>query len=46
MNGIKDSEQIANGLSVIIVGAGAFGSSLALEIVTHYRDRLCQVAQD
>lgn len=44
-NGIKDSEQIANGLSVIIVGAGAFGSSLALELVTHYRDRLYPVAQ-
>ena len=25
--------------SVIIVGAGAFGSSLALELVTHYRDK-------
>ena len=26
-------------LSVIIVGAGAFGVSLALELVTHYSDR-------
>jgi len=28
-----------NGESVIIVGAGAFGSSLALELVTHYREK-------
>jgi NADH dehydrogenase FAD-containing subunit len=28
----------ANGKSIIIVGAGAFGSSLALELVTHYSD--------
>jgi hypothetical protein len=28
-----------HGESVIIVGAGAFGSSLALELVTHYRDK-------
>jgi NADH dehydrogenase FAD-containing subunit len=27
------------GESVIIVGAGAFGSSLAFELVTHYRDK-------
>lgn len=27
-----------NKQSIIIVGAGAFGSSLALELVTHYRD--------
>lgn len=30
---------VGNGDSVIIVGAGAFGSSLALELVTHYRDK-------
>ena len=29
----------AKGQSIIIVGAGAFGSSLALELVTHYRDK-------
>jgi len=28
-----------HGESVIIVGAGAFGSSLALELATHYRDK-------
>jgi NADH dehydrogenase FAD-containing subunit len=27
------------GQSIIIVGAGAFGSSLALELMTHYRER-------
>ena len=30
---------VENGESVIIVGAGAFGSSLALELATHYRDK-------
>jgi hypothetical protein len=29
------------GQSIIIVGAGAFGSSLALELVTNYRDKYC-----
>jgi NADH dehydrogenase FAD-containing subunit len=36
----RDFDKTAeNGGSVIIVGAGAFGSSLALELVTHYRDK-------
>ena len=30
-----------DGPSIIIVGAGAFGSSLALELVTNYRDKYC-----
>jgi NADH dehydrogenase FAD-containing subunit len=30
---------VEHGQSIIIVGAGAFGSSLALELVTHYRHR-------
>ena len=28
-----------HGESIIIIGAGAFGCSLALELVTHYRDK-------
>ena len=36
----QETDQTAEGgESVIIVGAGAFGSSLALELVTHYRDK-------
>ena len=30
---------VEHGESIIIVGAGAFGSSLALELVTHYRHK-------
>jgi len=32
-------KSIERGESVIIVGAGAFGSSLALELVTNYPDK-------
>ena len=30
---------VEHGQSIIIVGAGAFGSSLALELVTNYRHK-------
>jgi len=30
---------VEQGQSIIIVGAGAFGSSLALELVTNYPDK-------
>lgn len=32
-------ETVEHGQSIIIVGAGAFGSSLALELVTNYRHK-------
>lgn len=39
--GAPSSKKIAGlGESIIIVGAGAFGSSLALELVTNYSDKL------
>lgn len=39
--GARSSKKIVgNGESIIIVGAGAFGSSLALELVTNYSDKL------
>jgi hypothetical protein len=31
------SSSLPKGESIIIIGAGAFGSSLALELVTHYQ---------
>lgn len=33
------TKAIKNRESIIIVGAGAFGSSLALELVTHHRHK-------
>lgn len=33
------SQNGKRGQSIIIVGGGAFGSSLALELVTNYRDQ-------
>ena len=32
-------QTVEHGQSIIIVGAGAFGSSLALELVTNYRHK-------
>jgi NADH dehydrogenase FAD-containing subunit len=36
---VISSRAVEHGQSIIIVGAGAFGSSLALELVTHYRHK-------
>jgi NADH dehydrogenase FAD-containing subunit len=35
----RPKENSSHGQSVIIVGAGAFGTSLALELVTNHKDK-------
>ena len=35
----RSTRAVEHGESIIIVGAGAFGSSLALELVTNYPDK-------
>jgi len=39
LGGPSSKTTISDGQSIIIVGAGAFGSSLALELVTNYPDK-------
>jgi NADH dehydrogenase FAD-containing subunit len=38
LNPQSSLKTVEHGQSIIIVGAGAFGSSLALELVSNYRD--------
>jgi hypothetical protein len=40
---VTSPRTIDHGQSIIIVGAGAFGSSLALELVTHYRHKYARM---
>lgn len=44
LSSLKTSKRIVDKSSVIIVGAGAFGSSLALELVTNYREKYTSIA--
>ena len=39
LNPTSSYRHVEQGQSIIIVGAGAFGSSLALELVTNYPDK-------